>query len=736
MAQLLRRLGQACARHRLVTIVAWLVLLAAAGGSAAAFSGPTSNSFSIPGTESTQALDELDDELPAMSASGASAELVFEADAGERVTDPKNAKRIAGAVQQVTDIEGVVGVTKPLQAKTPTVSKDQRTALATVTFSEQPGAVDETAIDAVQDVADDVAQSGLRTEVGGSALQEVPKILGPTEIVGVAIAFMVLLLTYGSLVAAGANILTALIGVGIGASAITALTGFVDLQSTTSILAVMLGLAVGIDYALFIFARFRSELRDGYDVDDAVGRAVGTAGSAVVFAGTTVVIALAGLTVVGIPFLTQMGLAASGTVVVAVAVALTLVPALLRTLGTRILRRRERAAVAARSIQTGHHGAEHSQERRSFLSGWANLVSGRPVAALLGAVVLLGLLSAPVASLQTALPTSGTADPASSERQAYDLVSDAFGPGVNGPLLLLVQGDDAGAAAKQVGKTVSSLDGVGRVLPPSVNQDGDAAVLTVIPMTGPTDDETTALVHDIRAAMDEPANTAGADVSVTGQTAVNIDVDNQLSEALPAYLALIVGLALILLLLMFRSLFVPVLATVGFLLSFGAGLGAAVATYQWGWLSSIFGIAQPAPLMSMLPIICVGILFGLAMDYQVFLVARIHEAYAHGTGPKEAVVKGFRQSAPVVIAAATIMGVIFAGFAGSPDPMIGSIALTLTVGVLADAFVVRMVIMPALLSLVGHSGWWLPRWLGRALPHVDVEGKALERTPEPEPAAR
>ncbi len=727
MAQLLYRLGRFCARYRFVTVAAWVVLLALAAGGAATLSGPTKDSFSIPGVESTRALQQLDQEFPSMAASGAEAKVVFQAPTGESLTDPENAALVQQAVQRLEDVHGVVSVADPLDPQAPRVSPNHRIGLATVTFSAGEGAVSPQAIDALHDIAADTGADGLRTEVGGSALQQAPDVLGPTELVGVAIAFGVLLLTYGSLVAAGANILTAGIGVGIGAATITTLTGFLDLQSTTSILAVMLGLAVGIDYALFIFARFRSELRDGYVPTEAAGRAVATAGSAVVFAGTTVVLALAGLSVVGIPFLTQMGLAASGTVVVAVLVALTLVPALLRTLGHRVLGRTERRAATVR-----HRSRTGRRTRPGLLARWAGGVSSHPLLSLGAAVAALVALAVPVASLQTALPTSGDAAPATSERQAYDLISDGFGPGANGPLLLLVQGDNARDAAQQVSRTVSGMDDVAMVTPPQANPDGSAALVTVIPASGPTDPQTTELVSAIRAATDDPSEVGGAEVAVTGHTAVNVDVDHKLSDALPVYLALIVGLALVLLLWMFRSLFVPVLATIGFLLSYGAGLGAAVATYQWGWLASVFGVAQPAPLMSLLPIITVGILFGLAMDYQVFLVSRMREAYVHGADATQAVVDGFRRSAPVVVAAATIMAAVFAGFIGSANPMVGSIAVTLSVGVLADAFIVRMVIMPAVLVLAGRGAWWLPRWFARVLPHVDVEGKALQR---PGPAA-
>ncbi|MGI8418788.1 MAG: MMPL family transporter, partial [Nakamurella sp.] len=496
--------------------------------------------------------------------------------------------------------------------------------------------------------------------------------------------------------------------------------------------AIMLGLAVGIDYALFIFARFRAELRDGRSVTDAVGRATGTAGSAVVVAGLTVVIALAGLSVVGIPFLAEMGLAAAATVVIAVLVALTLVPALLTVLGRRVLPKKERNSPdpennhETRDVGGAdpHNNQETREvgEKRGFLRHWADVVTRRPALAAIAAVVVLGVIATPVISMNTALPDTGTAYPASQQRQAYDLISKNFGPGLNAPLLILVEGDNGPQSAAVVAKKVQATSGVAVVTAPRVSADGSVALFTVIPKSGPHDQATTDLVNTLRG---DNFGT-GVEVKVTGTTAVGIDVNNTLSSALPKYLALVVGLALVLLLLVFRSILVPVTATIGFLLSYGAALGATTAVFQWGWLAGALGVAQPGPLMSLLPIIVVAILFGLAMDYQVFLVSRIHEAHAHGDDPVSAVRHGFRRSAPVVIAAATIMAAVFGGFVGSNDPMISSIALALTLGVLADAFIVRMIVIPAVLSLLSGGAWWMPQWLHKVLPRIDVEGKGIE----------
>ncbi|WP_066905924.1 MMPL family transporter [Millisia brevis] len=726
MARLLQRLGLAAAHRRGLVVVIWLLALIAAGAGAATLSGPTATSFSIPGTESTEALDTVNSAFPDLRADGATAQVVIVAPDGTTVQDPAVAAPIAQAVQALSAVPEVHSVTDPLNPAQPSVSPDLRVALSTVTFDVATGNVSEESLHDVQEAVDAARAAGLDVRIGGNAYETTPEILGPGEIVGVAVAFIVLMLTYGSLAAAGANLATALIGVGIGAAGVTALTGFIDLQSTTPILAVMLGLAVGIDYALFIFARFRSELRRGREVHEAIGRATGTAGSAVTIAGTTVVIALAGLSVVGIPFLAEMGLAAAATVVIAVLVAITLVPAILSYVGMRALRASERVT----AIETRGSGTiieEAVPNGRGFLRGWSSVITDRPFLSAVAGLVVIGVLAVPMASMTTSLPNDGDLPTTSERRQTYDLVTDNFGAGANGPLLMLVQGQDPATSAAAVAATVQQESDVVAVTPPIPSSDGSAALFTVIPGSGPTDEATADLVHRLRAT----DFGSGVEVKITGPTAVGIDVDETLSGALPRYLALVVGLALLLLLVVFRSILVPVIATVGFLASYGAALGVTVAVFQWGWLGGIFGVDQPAPLMSLLPIIVVGILFGLAMDYQVFLVSRIHEAYAHGEDPKEAVRHGFRRSAPVVVAAATIMASVFGGFVTSGESMIASIALALTVGVLVDAFLVRMVIIPAVLSLLGRSAWWMPSGLDRILPDLDVEGRAIEAQDRP-----
>jgi RND superfamily putative drug exporter len=709
MARLLYRLGSLSHRHRLAVVAVWLVVLVGGGVGAATLAGETSNAFAIPGQESTTALDRIGEKFG--GGGGATARVVLQAAEGQTLTAPANAAAVAELVGELTTLPGVASASDPLDPAAPSVNPDLTTGYSTVTYTAGVGEVTPAEQDALLTAVDDARGSGLTVEVTGEAVQEPPHIGGPTEALGVVVALAVLAITYGSLVLAGMNLLTAVVGVGIGVLGVTIATGFTELSSTTPTLAAMLGLAVGIDYTLFIVTRYRQELRGGRDVGDAVATAAGTAGSAVLTAGLTVVIALAGLSVVGIPFLTQMGVAAAATVVIAVLVALTLVPAVLGHLGRRALPRRERTG----PVPT-HHSA-----RRGFLAGWITTVTRNRVATLLLSAAVLGVIAVPAFSMQTTLvqvPASST-----TAARAEQLLAGGFGEGFNGPLVVLFEGADALGAATGAGQAIAGLDDVAAVPPPMPNPDGTAALLTVIPGSGPTSPATEQLVTDLRDLL---AGTDGVGAAVTGATAVSVDVAASLNDAMPVYLALVVGLALVLLVLVFRSLLVPLVGVLGFLLTIGASLGATVAVFQWGWLADVVNLDGTGPLISLTPILVIGILFGLAMDYQVFLVSRMHEAHSSGAAPLDAVGTGFRQAAPVVVAAALIMFSVFAGFVPAGDATIKSIAFALAAGILFDAFVVRMLLVPAALTLLGERAWWLPRWLGW-LPVLDVEGAALER---------
>ncbi|WP_030786440.1 MMPL family transporter [Streptomyces sp. NRRL S-920] len=727
MATFLYKLGKLAFRRRHFVALVWVALLTLAGVGAASAPTAASSSFSIPGTEAQKAFDLLEKRAPEARADGASARVVFKAPDGEKVTDPANKAAIlktVGALRSGSD--QVARADDPFRAKT--VSKDGSTAYASVSYKVTSMELADDDRDALEKTTDKARESGLTVEVGGDALQAMPE-TGSSEIIGIAIAAVVLVITFGSLIAAGLPLLTALIGVGIGVSSITALADALDLGTTTSTLAMMIGLAVGIDYALFIVSRFRGELAEGRDREEAAGRAVGTAGSAVVFAGLTVVIALVGLAVVNIPMLTKMGFAAAGTVVIAVLIALTLIPALLGYAGKRVLPMGEKGRLfGGGKKDTAADRAAGEDAKPNMGTRWARFVVRRPIAVLLVGIVGLGAAAIPVSQLELGLPDDGAQPTSTTQRKAYDLVSDGFGPGFNGPLMVvgdLKGADDPKAAAGQIRKTVAGLDDVLAAAPPMFNKAGDTAIISVVPSSKPSGIETEDLVHSIRDTGAKITDSTGAEIMVTGTTAMNIDVSQKLNDALLPYLALVVGLAFLLLIVVFRSILVPLKAALGFLLSVLAALGAVVAVFQWGWLGSLFGVEQTGPIMSMMPIFMVGVVFGLAMDYEVFLVTRMREAYVHGERPGQAIVTGFRHGARVVSAAAVIMIAVFAGFIGSSEQMVKMIGFGLAIAVFFDAFVVRMALVPAVLALLGAKAWWLPTWLDRVLPDVDVEGEGL-----------
>ncbi|MEV0737585.1 MMPL family transporter [Streptomyces sp. NPDC050549] len=717
MATLLYHLGRVAFRWRWFVTLLWVAVLGAVGFAATKAPAAPDDGFTMPGIESQKAFDLLEQRFPGTAADGASARIVFVAPNGEKVTATENRAAIEKLVTEAADGSQVASAVDPFAAKA--VSEDASTAYSTVTFKVKADDLTGAAKTHLERAIDTARNSGLTVEVGGDALATQPAAGGSAEAIGIAIAAIVLLITFGSLAAAGLPLLTAILGVGISMSAILALGSAFGLSETTGTLATMLGLACGIDYALFVVSRYREERAKGHAPREAAGLAAGTAGSAVVFAGLTVVIALAGLSVVGIPMLTKMGLAAAGAVLLAVLICLTLVPAVLGFWPNAVLSRRDRKQKAKRG--NGENGG----------SRWARIVVRRPIPVLLLGVVGLGAMALPALSLQLGMPGDEAKSTATTERRAYDDLAEGFGPGFNGPLTIVVDAKKAGdakTAVATISKEIAATDGVVSVSPARFNSAGDTAVFSATPATSPTDEKTKQLVQTIR---DErpgiESQASGASFEVTGTTALNIDVAQKVQDALIPYLILVVGLAIVLLLLVFRSLLVPLKAALGFLLSVLAALGAVVAVFQEGHLASWLGVDQTGPIMSLMPIFLVGIVFGLAMDYEVFLVSRMREAYVHGDGPGQAVVSGFRHSARVVVAAALIMMAVFSGFIGAGASMIKMIGFGLAIAVLFDAFVVRMAIVPAVLSLLGDKAWYLPSWLDRILPRMDVEGEALSR---------
>jgi putative drug exporter of the RND superfamily len=716
MARHLYRLGGWAFEHRRKVLVGWLVTLALVIASAAAFSGQTVNKFEVPGTESQRAQDLLREKYP--GAGGAAARVVFAAPTGEKLTDPDNRAAVMASVERAKKAAEVSLVVDPFQAKA--ISADGRIGYADVVYPVPADEIDDHAREELEHTALPAEEGGLQVEFGGNLVTEENE--AGSEGTGMLVAFVVLAITLSSLLAAGLPLLTALIGVSIGVGGLTALSGVVELSETAPILATMLGLAVGIDYALFILSRHRQNMGDGLEPREAAAQATGTAGSAVVFAGATVIIALVGLWVVNIPFLTVMGLAAAGTVAIAVLIAVTLLPALLGFSGGRLGRLNR--VLAYRPRRERRAGRENASVR------WARFVTGRPVPVLLTGLVILGVVAIPALHMKLGLPDGGSRPESTTERRSYDLLTEGFGPGFNGPLTVVVDAPELPRhlqeeLANGVKQEVEGFRGVAAVAPPAQNERGDVTILSVTPTGSPASDETRDLVSLMRQEADRIPERYGIEAYVTGTTALNIDTADQLAAALPKYIAVVVGLALLLLMVVFRSVLVPIKAAAGFLLSIAASMGLVVWVFQDGNLSELFSVAQAGPVVSFLPVLLIGILFGLAMDYEVFLVSRIREAYVRSGNPREAIVTGFGQSGRVVTAAAIIMVAVFGAFLLDPDPVIKSIGLSLAFGVLADAFIVRLTLVPAVMALLGRSAWKLPRRMERVMPDVDIEGEQL-----------
>ena len=615
------------------------------------------------------------------------------------------------------------------------VSEDGTAAIVMVSFADPQMEIPQETKDALVDVFAD-APEGLQIDLSSDMTMGAPSIIGAGEIVGLLVAAVVLVIMLGTLIGAGLPILTALIGVGIGALGALSLSGVVEMASVTPVLGLMLGLAVGIDYSLFIVNRHRRQLKAGDELHESIALANGTSGNAVVFAGTTVLVALLALNVTGIPFLGLMGTVGALCIAIAVLIAVTLTPALLGLVGLRILSKKERAQLEAGAGTGGEAAAAPAAASaaplRPMSTGWA------VVRVVVGVAALL-LVALPALDLRVNLPDGSTEPHDSSQYQAYATLAEKFGEGQNGTLLVVADlpasetEAESMTAQVEIAQVLFDQEDVVAVAPIGTSEDGTVAAFQVVPREGPTSESTEELVHTLR---DLSPIDGTYEIGVAGSASGNVDISEKLESALPVYLAVVVGLSLIILVLVFRSIFVPVIATLGFILSYFAALGGVVAIYQWGWLSGVFGVESPGPILNFLPTILVGILFGLAMDYMLFLGSGMREAYAHGAPARIAVVQGVRAGRSVVTAAAIIMIAVFGGFIFSHSAMIRPIGFALAFGVLVDAFVVRMMLVPALMHLAGDKAWWLPRWLDKILPDVDVEGASLERRhPHAHPAA-
>jgi RND superfamily putative drug exporter len=725
----LYRLGRFAAHKRRLVLFTWLIVLVLACG-AALFNKGTDDTFKIPGTQSQDALDHLARVFP--ETSGSSAQLVIIVPPGQDVTQLGSGPT-AETVSTVRKLEQVASVINPFETNTAgqttggespriqgAVSKDHRAAIITAQLTVALADVKQDTRHQLTEVGEHLAAAighDAKVYVGGPAFSNpVPK-LSPTEGIGLLIAFLVLLLVFRSMIAAGMPLLTAVMGVGISVPLIYTATLFAPVSSTAPMLAVMLGLAVGIDYALFLLSRHRDQLAEGLDVEESIARATATAGSAVIFAGLTVVIALLGLAVAGIAFLTTMGLAAAAAVVIAVAIAITLIPALMAFAGERLRPRTASAKCRGRNREAGR-----------ISRFWVRLVTRVPLLTVVVLVAGLAVCALPAADLRLALPDNGTEEAGTAARDTYDVVSEHFGPGYNGPLIVtadIITSTDPIGVVNKIADEINRMPGVASVPLATPNPKADTGVIQVVPAEAPDSAQTDDLVTAIRGQREHFQTTYAVDTAVTGITAVGIDVSTQLGGALLPFAILVIGLPLILLAMVFRSIAVPVKATAGYLLSVGAAFGATSFVFQQGHLAGLLHVARTGSVVSFLPIILMGVLFGLAMDYEVFLVSRIREHYVHQGDPHQAIEAGFVSASRVVVAAAVIMFAVFAAFVPEGSAIIKPIAFSLAIGVFIDAFLVRMTLVPAVLALLGRRAWGLPGWIDRRLPIFDAEGDAL-----------
>ncbi len=717
MSSFLYRLAQLAARHRWRTLGIWIVAVIAIFVVGGALGGKLADDFNLPDSESQRAYDLLAERYP--SVSGTSAFIVFHSNGG-----PLDAQAdvVGSTLNSIAGLPKVVGVTNPLETEG-SLSPDGTIGYAQVAYSEAANDLGTEPYVRLAAVVEDGRSSALDIEIGGEyaswGSQTEPT---SSEAIGLLAAMVILLIAFGSLVAMGLPIGTAVIGLATGTGLTLILAAFSSVPEFATILSSMIGLGVGIDYALFIVTRYRQNLQDGMEPLHAIGLASATAGQAVVFAGVTVAIALLGLWISGIAFVGMMATAAAIVVLVAVVAAVTLLPALLGFAGK---------AIDKLSVHRKRLRLNEAPDRQQMWTRWGRELERRPWRYFLAASLVLVTLALPLFSMKLGFPDDGTAPTSESRRQAYDLLSEGFGPGFNGPLLLAVEIDqpDALQGLEQLTQAIASTDGVAAVSPPQPNEAGDAAIIQVIPATSPQDEATTNLVRLLRDETIPGATPDGAVVHVGGGTATYIDLSDRITNALPWFIGAVVLLSFLLLMVVFRSILVPVKAALLNLLSIGAAYGVVVAIFQWGWGRSLLGIDQLIPIVSFVPMMMFAVLFGLSMDYEVFLLSRIREEYLKSGNNVESVVTGISTTARVITSAALIMIAVFLSFVTQPDPIAQMFGIGLAVAVFIDATIVRVVLVPATMVLLGDANWWLPGWLDRILPKMNLE---LAEDPEAE----
>ena len=728
MAKYLYKIGQWSIKHAKAVIFTAVALLLIMGGLVLGFGFEFDEDLSIPGTSSQDTIELLKEEFPEVGNAGGQIHMVFKAPESKTLMDADVQEKVNEVIAEVQTDEAVEVIYTPEMLMN--YSPDQTIAFAMVSYDTVAAEVSQESIDHVKEAVAITEDAGIQTELSGDVEVNPFKMEFVTEVLGVLAAFIILFFTFGSLLVAGMPIVTAGVGLVIGLLGIVFATNFTSISTVCLSLAAMLGLAVGIDYALFILSRFRQEFAKGYSVKQAIAIANGTAGSAVVFAGLTVVIALIGLAIPQIPFLAMMGYTGALCVFIAIIVAITVVPAVLSLLGEKM------TPPVERKKTIGEGFAERVKLSGKYMNGWVKIINKFPVVVALAGMILLGIISIPFFHMELGLPDDGFYGEDTDERQAYDLLKEAYGEGYHAQLVVVAKATEEDGEVvshlETLQQEISEMDHVNYIANVMPKETGDMAVIQLYPTTGPNDLETKDLVNEIRDASAEYEKD-GVELLVTGTTAMNIDISDKLSEALPIFAALIIGLAFILFMIVFRSILVPLKAVLGFVLSLGATLGFVTWVIQDGNYYELFGFSAAGPVLNFLPIIVVGILFGLAMDYEMFLVSRMREEYTHSGNARKAVLAGLRDSGGVVTAAGLIMIAVFTGFMMASDPMVKVMGMALAFGVLFDAFIVRMMIVPAVMILMGDAAWYLPKWLGKILPNIDVEGESImENLEEPE----
>jgi putative drug exporter of the RND superfamily len=726
MARKLYVLAQWCIRHRRLVFVSWLLVLIVTAGLSTAFGGEKSTDFAIPGSESQAAIDLLGERFP--SQAGSAAQVVFVAKSPGGITSKDGTAAIAATLAQMSKAPEVIAVGDPIAEQT--VSKNGDVAYTEVRYAVTADKVTDSAVVALKRTGKPAVDAGLQVEFRGDVIAAHSNAENEGshtgELIGIGVAIVVLLLAFGSVLAALTPIINGLIGIGITIMLLNIAARFSTVNEFGPTLAIMIGLAVGIDYSLFIVSRHRLNLRSGMEMNESIARATATAGSAVLFAGLTVVIAISGLTIVGIPLLTSMGLSSALAVVVAVVIALTLLPSVLAGLGTKI---------DAFTLPGMKPKVEvDAQAAKTLSARWAKRVTEKPGRWLLIGIVAMGAVAAPTLSMRLGVPDDGVLSTTKTERRAYDILSKGFGPGLNGPYTVVadlnkVPAERRGVVLEQVSRDLGKVRGVGFAAPAFPNESGDTAIIAAIPTTGPSDKATEDTLHRVRDANKAIERATGVKLLVTGTTATNIDLSDRLTGALPKFIGIVIGLTFLLLLIVFRSVLIPVKAAIAILISILASLGVVVAVFQWGWGASLIGVPEKMPLIAFLPVLMFAILFGLSMDYEVFILSRIREEHSKGLSNTESVLHGISATARIITAAALIMISVFGAFILNVEPTTKMFGVGLSVAVFIDATVVRMIMVPAAMVLMRQRTWWLPGWLNRIVPDVDIEGSKLDASP-------